>query len=133
MVAAETRGSIAARQAAGSLPWFGVDDLAEDQRLRADHAARVQESVNVQLSGPEKRTSAHDPQHVLKKNGGLADQWCVDDGDLMCHPVPVLPFLQRRQRQSRSGTHENDLDAAPSEWRNQRRAEHGQNLCSCRW
>ena len=49
VVAAEMRGSIAVRQAAGSLPWFGVDDPAEEQRLRADHADRVHESVNFQL------------------------------------------------------------------------------------
>ena len=66
-VATETRGSTAARQAAGSLPWFGVDALAEEQRLRADHAARMQESANFQLGGPEKLTGVHDLQHALQK------------------------------------------------------------------
>ena len=33
----EMRGSIAARQAAGALPWIGVSDSAEEQRLQADH------------------------------------------------------------------------------------------------
>ena len=41
MVAAETRGSIAARQTAGTLPSMGVNDPAEEQRLQADHAARL--------------------------------------------------------------------------------------------
>ena len=41
LVAAETRGSMAARQAAGTLPWIGVNDPAEEQRLQADHAARL--------------------------------------------------------------------------------------------
>ena len=45
-MAAEARGSIAARQAAGTLPWIGVKDSAEEQRLQADHAARLQESAN---------------------------------------------------------------------------------------
>ena len=31
---------------------------------------------------------------TLQKNGGLADQWYMDDGDIMCHPILVLPFLQ---------------------------------------
>ena len=31
MVAVEARGSIAARQAAGTLPWIGVNDSAEEQ------------------------------------------------------------------------------------------------------
>ena len=94
MVAAEARGGIAARQAAGILPWIGVINYAEEQRLQADHAARLQESANVQLGGPEKHTGAHDPRHMLQKSGGLADQWYMDDGDLMCHPSLVLPILQ---------------------------------------
>ena len=56
--AAETRWGLAAQQAAGSLPWIGVDDPSERQRLQADHAARVQESAKFQLGGPEKLTSA---------------------------------------------------------------------------
>ena len=92
--AAEARGSSAARQAAGTVPWIGVNDSAEEQRLQADHAARWQESANFQLGGPEKLTGAHDPRHVLVKSGGLADQWCMDDGDTMCDPILVLLFLQ---------------------------------------
>ena len=38
LVAAETRGSSVARQAAVTLPWIGVTDSAEEQRLQADHA-----------------------------------------------------------------------------------------------
>ena len=34
VVAAETRGSIAARQAAGSLPWFGVNDRPQRYSAR---------------------------------------------------------------------------------------------------
>ena len=39
-------------------------------------------------------TGAHDPRHALQKNGGLVDQWYMDDGDIMCNPILVLPFLQ---------------------------------------
>ena len=85
MVAAEARGSIAAQQAAGTLPWIGVNDFAEEQRLRAGYAAKLQESANFQLGGPEKLTAAHDPRHVLQRNGGLADRWYMDDGDIMCN------------------------------------------------
>ena len=76
----EARGSIAARQAAGTLPWIGVNDPSEEQRLHADPAARLQDSANFQLCGPGKLTGAHDPQHTLQKNGGMADQWYVDFG-----------------------------------------------------
>ena len=78
----------------GHLPWIGVNDSAEEQRLQADHAARLQESANFQLGGLAKLTGAHDPRHALQKSGGLADPWHMDDGDVMCHPILVLPFLQ---------------------------------------
>ena len=128
MVAAETRGSIAARQAAGTLPWIGVNDPAAEQRLQADHAARLQESANFQLGGTEKLTGAHDPQHALQKSGGLADQWYMDDGDISCHPILVL-FLQdfdvadakvgaeRNPLKTEVIYYVNDLDAAHPEWR----------------
>ena len=64
MVAAETPGRTAARQASGSLPWIGVVDASEEQRLQADHATRVQETVNFQLGSQEKLTGADDPQHA---------------------------------------------------------------------
>ena len=57
---------------ARSFPWIGVDDPSEEQRLQADHATRVQESANFQFGGPEKLTSADDPQHALQKSGGVA-------------------------------------------------------------
>ena len=44
--------------------------------------------------GPEKFTGANDPWHALKEIGGLADFWFFDDGDILCHPVQVLPCLQ---------------------------------------
>ena len=90
MVAAETRGSIVARQAAGTVPWIGVNDPAEEQRLRADHATRLQESANFQFGGAEKFTGAHDPQHALQKSGRCADQWYTDR-------VPVPPHARLPQ------------------------------------
>ena len=125
MVAAETRRRIAARQAEGSLPWIGVDDPSEEQRLQANHAPRVQETTNFQLDGPEKLTGADDPQHALQKNGGVADLWYMDDGDIMCHPILVPSFLQefdvaiarvgaeRNPVKTEVIYYGNDLDAAP--------------------
>ena len=49
MVAAETRGRVAAYQATGNLPWIGVDDPADVHRLQADRAVRQQEAANFQL------------------------------------------------------------------------------------
>ena len=129
MVAAETRGRVAAQQASGSLPWIGVDDASNFQRMQAEHAVRLQETANFQLGRPKKLTGANDPRHVLQRNKSLADQWYMDDGDIMCHPTLVLPFLQeidvanakvgaeRNPQKTEVIYYVNDLDAAPLEWR----------------
>ena len=86
-----------------------MNDPAQEERLQADHAARLQESANFQLGGTEKLTGAIDPQHALQKSGGLADQWYLDDGDIMCHPILVLPFTKTSTsltpESEQSGTH----------------------------
>ena len=94
MVAAETRGRVAAQLASGSLPWMGVDNPSDIQHLQAAHAVRLQETANVQPGGPGKLTGADDPRHALQKNGGLADLRYVDDGDIVCHPILVPSYLQ---------------------------------------
>ena len=48
---------------------------------------------NFQLDGPDKLTGADDPRHALQENGGLADLWYMDDGDIMCHSVLVSSNL----------------------------------------
>ena len=137
MVAAETRGRVAAQQASGSLPRIVVDD-PQISALQAEHAVRLQETANFQLGGPEKLTGAHDPQHALQKNGGLADLWYMDDGDIMCHPILVPSFLHEfdvanatvgggaKPTENEVIYHVNDLDAGPLEWR----IRDVQNMCT---
>ena len=72
MVAAETRGRVAALQASGGFSC--ADDPSDIQRLQAEHADRVQRVSNFQLGGPENLIGANDPRHVLQTNGGLAVQ-----------------------------------------------------------
>ena len=64
MVAAEAHGRVAAQQASGSLPWIGVDDPSDLQRLQAEHAARLQETAIFQLGGPEQLAGANNPRHL---------------------------------------------------------------------
>ena len=93
MVAAETRMRVAAQQAACTLPWVGVVDPLEEQRLQAGHASKMQKVQHSLLGGPAKHIGADDPRHAQQENGGLADQWYVYDGDILCHPIcgAVLP------------------------------------------
>ena len=68
MVAAEARGSIAARQVAGTLPWLGVTDSVEEQRLQADHRGQIGGIGKFPAWWARK---AH--RCSLQQNGGLAD------------------------------------------------------------
>ena len=129
MVAAETRGRAAAHQATGKLPWICVGDPADVLRLQADHAVRQQEAANFQLGGPENFTGADEPWHALQKNGGLADLWYMDGGDVLYHPILVPSNLQefdianakvgaeRNPQKTEVICYVNDLDAAPPECR----------------
>ena len=102
-VAAETRRRVAAQQVAGSLPW--VVDPSDVRRQQAEHAVRTQRHYNLQLGGAEKLSGADDPRHALQENGGLADLWYMDDGDIVCHPIlvptPPMPELVRNETHRR--------------------------------
>ena len=111
MVAAETRGSIAARQAAGTLPCIGVNDPSEEQRLQADHAARLQESGNFQLGSPEKLTGAHDPRDAKavawRINGTwtmvtacATQSWCCPHCRTSTLPMPESELKTHRKQKS---------------------------------
>ena len=59
---------------------------------------------------------ATDPRHVLQKNGGLADLWYMDDGDILCQPVLVpspATGIRRRQHQSWSGAESSEYRSHP--------------------
>ena len=129
LVAAETRGRVAAQQAASSLPWIGVDDPSETQRLQAQHAPKLQRVSNFQLGGLEKLTGADDPRLALQENGRLAGLGYMDDGDIMCHPVLMhCYFHEFDDANAKVGEERNlhkkeviyyvdDQGAAPPEWK----------------
>ena len=39
-----------------------------------------------------------DPKHSIQVNGGLIDFWYLDDGDILCDPSLVLPYLEAFDR-----------------------------------
>ena len=114
--AAETRGRV---------PWIGVDDPSEMQRLQAEHSAKMQIISNLQLGGSENLAAADDPRHALQEKRGLADLWYVDGVDIFCHPILVPSYLQefddanekvggeRSPQKTEVIYYVEDLDAAP--------------------
>ena len=85
---------VAGHQAAGIVPWVGAHSVENVQRVHGEHRSRMHLLKNFRLGSPEKLTGANDPRHALQEHGGLADFWYLDDCDILCHPVLVLPFLQ---------------------------------------
>ena len=77
----------------------------------------------------EKLTGACDPRHALQENGGLADFWYIDVGDILCHSILVSSYLHEfDDANDKVGAVRNlhktevihcvtDLDAAPFEWK----------------
>ena len=47
-------------------------------------------------SAPEARltSQACDHRHKLQEHGGLVETWFLYDGDILCHPVLVAPYLK---------------------------------------
>ena len=94
MVAAEARLYVAVQQAARTLLWVGTHDPLDEERLQYEQHSRMQRVQNFQLGGPEQHIGADDPRHAVQENGGPADQWYLDDGDILCHTILILPYLQ---------------------------------------
>ena len=98
LVAAETRGPVAAQVATGNLAWIGVDDSSEMQRLQAANTEpRCRESPIFSWVGPRNSIGADDRRHALQEHGGLAGLWYIDDGDIFCHPITPATKLEQRE------------------------------------
>ena len=98
-VATAARHRVHAAQCAGLLPWASADegvqhDAANEFDGRATRAsaweatppARRRQEAGAGLVVP-------DPRHEVQAEGGLADFWYLDDGDILCDPRLVQPFL----------------------------------------
>ena len=55
----------------------------------------MQRIRNLQLGSPERVIGTDDPRHALQENGGQADQWYLDDGDILCHQYWFCPTYKR--------------------------------------
>ena len=102
MVAAEARMCVDMQQAARTLTGIGAGDSLHERRLQDEQRNRRQWIRNFQLGGSEKLSRATIRDTLCRKEtGGLADQWYLDDGDILCHPLLVLLRSTSFQRSSR--------------------------------
>ena len=91
-VAGAARLDLAAKQRSGSLPWFSTEDNTNEAAIQ-DFDHRSVRARSFEEEAHENTEVRLDPRLELQKNGGLADFWYLDDGDIMCDPSMVLPFL----------------------------------------
>jgi hypothetical protein len=88
LVANEARSSVHQQQRRGELPWSCESQAEVTSAVNAfdGRAARVTQFRSSR--------SGSDPRHEVQAGGGLADFWYLDDGDVLCSPALVVPYLQ---------------------------------------
>ena len=129
MVALEARLRVAEQQALEPSPGSAHKTQQTQEEFKMNNATGCSKSKTFS-SAAQKNSSALTIRDMLcKKNGGLADQWYLDDGDIICHPLLVLPYLQafdtanaeigaeRNPQKTEVIHYVKDLDAAHLEWR----------------
>ena len=94
-VAADARSAVHAMQRRGELPWTApsleaVDDF--DRREARVAAWKALEPSQRRETGATQRIVAN-PAHEIQAGGGLLDVWFLDDGDILCDPRLVQPYL----------------------------------------
>ena len=102
------------QQRDGKLDWANTQtDLAASQGLtelsRTEAVKEAQEGFNernkveakwvatkpeVRREGDEGDVITPNPGHEIQKNGGLADFWYLDDGDILCVPGLVAAYFE---------------------------------------
>ena len=91
-VARQTRINVASLQRRDELPWI-ADNEASIEAARADFDGRVARAHAFEADPGTDEVVRIDPRHEVQIGGGVADFWYLDDGDILCHPLLVLPYL----------------------------------------
>jgi hypothetical protein len=99
-VARTTRQAIHDAQRRGELPWATSEVSAarvadEEFDRRTARAEAWNATAPVQRREQDgSKTIVPDPRHEIQASGGLADFWYLDDGDILCDPRLVYPYLR---------------------------------------
>jgi hypothetical protein len=99
-VASEARYEVHSAQRLGNLPW--ATDAGEDVRAaEVEYDQRRVQTTAWESTSPALRRDGGgagpiltDPRFEVQAWGGIADDWYLDDGDVLCDPRLVVPFLQ---------------------------------------
>ena len=91
-VAMEARGSVARLQRQDVLPWCAADGIGI-AAARADYDQRSQLASDFEATPCDAAGARIDPRHSVQVKGGLVDFWYLDDGDILCDPRLVVPYL----------------------------------------
>ena len=88
LVANDARSQVHQQQRNGVLPWSC--NLPEDVTAAENEFDGLPGRINQFLQN----RNGNDPRHGLQTGGGLADFWYLDDGDVLCSPSLVIPYLK---------------------------------------
>ena len=96
----QARRCIHEAQRCGDLPWSSVASVSfdgarldYDERLQKKTSWATQSPSEKQVSGPGGSLNVN-PDNEVQTNGGIADFWYLDDGDILCDPRLALPYLR---------------------------------------
>ena len=99
-VSSSARAEVHGQQRRGELPWSSSAPEATSAAER-EFDARAVRHAEWTATVPAERRGSHgskaiipDPAHEVQAFGGIADFWYLDDGDILCDPVLVLPLLR---------------------------------------
>ena len=88
----QARRCIHEAQRCGDLPWSSVASVSfngarldYDERLQKKTSWAAQSPPEKQVSGPGGSLNVN-PDNEVQTNGGIADFWYLDDGDILCDP-----------------------------------------------
>ena len=103
-VAAESRRLVHDAQRRGEVPWATPGDEAAAAANR-EFDGRAEQAAAWRALEPSSRRESDsagaivpDPLHEVQLHGGLLDEWYLDDGDILCDPRLVVPYLQAFDR-----------------------------------
>ena len=99
-IAATARQTVHSAQRSGDFQW-AVDGADAKERARAAYDDHMMRAAAWQAATPAQRqvggpggTLQPSPDNEVQQGGGLADFWYLDDGDIICDPLLVLPHLK---------------------------------------
>ena len=64
------------------------------EAANADYDEKTSRAQTFETAAGDSEEVCIDPRHEVQVGGGIADFWYLDDGDILCYPILVMPYLE---------------------------------------